>query len=110
MDRVRAIHALPGQPKIGPDLTRRMRQQPGTADVGKKAEADFGHCQLRPVSDDAMRAMCRQTDAAAHDDAVHEGDIGFWEFLDPGVEDVFVAPQDLAEVALDLRAFPERPD
>ena len=37
-------------------------------------------------------------------------DIGLWEFLDPGVEDVFLAPQDLAEIALDLGAFPERAD
>ncbi len=54
--------------------------------------------------------MRRQADAATHHDAVHEGDIGLWKFLDPGVEDVFVAPQDLAEVALDLGAFPERAD
>ena len=37
-------------------------------------------------------------------------DIGLREFLDPGVEDVFVAPQDLAEIALHLGAFPERAD
>src|SRR6478672_10900317 len=57
-----------------------------------------------------MRGMRRQADAAAHHDAVHEGDIGFWEFLDPGVEDVLVAPQDLAEITLYLGAFPERAD
>jgi hypothetical protein len=85
-----------------------MRQQPGAADIREKAEADFGHGQFRLVGDDAVRGMRRQADAATHYDAVHEGDIGFWEFLDPRVQDIFVAPQDLAEVALDLGALPER--
>src|SRR5438445_569023 len=54
--------------------------------------------------------MSRESDAAAHHNAVHEGDIRFREFLDPGVEDVLFPPQDLAEVTIDLRTFPERTD
>src|SRR5262249_22656788 len=57
-----------------------------------------------------MARVRRKSNAAAHHDAVHQGDIGFWEFLDAGVEDIFLAPQDLAEVTLDLRALPERTD
>src|ERR1700675_4727958 len=57
-----------------------------------------------------MAAVRGQPDAAAHHDAVHEGDIGFWEFGDAGVENVLLAPQDLAEIAVDLGAFIERPD
>src|SRR6266850_369127 len=57
-----------------------------------------------------MAGVRRQPDAAAHHDAIHEGHIRLREFLDPGVEDVFLAPQDLAEIALDLGAFPERAD
>src|SRR5262249_20688308 len=30
--------------------------------------------------------------------------------LDPGIEDVLLAPQDLAEITVDLRALPERTD
>ena len=110
MDRVRAVHGLPGQSEVRADLARRTRQQPGAADIGKEAEPDFGHREFRLVGHDAVRGMRRQADAAAHHDAVHEGDIGLWEFLDPGVQDVFLAPQDLAEIALDLGAFPERAD
>src|SRR3954453_18376569 len=55
-----------------------------------------------------MARMRRESDAAAHHNAVHEGDIGFREFLDPGVEDVLFSPQNLAEIAVDLRALPER--
>jgi len=54
--------------------------------------------------------MRRQSDTAAHDKAVHEGDIGFRELLDPDVEDVFLAPQYFSEIALNFRAFPERAD
>src|SRR5262245_5014803 len=57
-----------------------------------------------------MARVRRKSNAAAHHYAVHEGDVGFWEFLDAGVEDVFLAPQYLAEVAFDLRALPERTD
>src|SRR3954454_20494960 len=57
-----------------------------------------------------MARMRRESDAAAHHNAVHEGDIRFREFLDPGVEDVLFPPQDLAEVTIDLRTFPERTD
>src|SRR5437763_4501773 len=87
-----------------------MRQQPGAADIRKKAEADFGHREPGLLRDHAMARVRRQSDAAAHHDAVHEGDVRLWEFLDAGVEDVFLAPQDLAEIALDLGAFPERAD
>src|SRR5947208_1822556 len=87
-----------------------MRQQPGTADIRKEAEADFGHRELRLLGHNTVATVRRQADAAAHHDAIHEGDIRLREFLDAGVEDVLVAPQDLAEIALDLRAFPERAD
>src|SRR5436190_12505728 len=110
MDRVRTVHGLPGQSKISADLARRMRQQPGAADIGKESETDFGHRELCLLCHDAMAGMRGQADAAAHHDAVHEGDVRLWEFLDAGVEDVFLAPQDLAEIALDLGAFPERAD
>ena len=57
-----------------------------------------------------MPAVRRKADTAAHYDAVHEGHIGFWELGDAGVEDVLLAPQDLAEIAFDFRALVERPD
>ncbi len=49
MDRIRTVHGLAGQSEISADLSRRMRQQPGAADIGEEAEADFRHRQLRLV-------------------------------------------------------------
>ncbi len=54
MDRVRTVHGLPGQAEIATDLARRARQQESSADVGKKAEADFGHRKPGPLGDDAV--------------------------------------------------------
>src|SRR5262249_2138398 len=45
-----------------------------------------------------------------HDDAVHEGDVGFWKFGDASVENVFFSPQHLAKVAGDLRTLVKRAD
>jgi hypothetical protein len=84
------------------------RQQPSTADVGEKAEADFGHREPGPFGDNAMAAVRGQTDAVAHHDTVHQGDIGLGEFGDASVEDVLLTPEDLAEIAARVRAFPER--
>src|SRR5258708_10173581 len=110
INRVGAVHGLAGQPKIGADLARRAREQPGAADIGEESEADLRHRELGPLSDNAMAAMRRKPDAAAHYDAVHEGHIGFWEFGDARIENVFFAPQDFAEIAFYLRAFIQRPN
>src|SRR6478672_6630943 len=110
MDRVRTIHGLAGQPEISTDLAGRVRQQPVAAYIGEEAEPHFRHRKFCPLRYHAVAAVRGQPDAAPHHDAVHERDIRFWKFGDAGIEDVFLAPQYLAEVALDLRAFPERAD
>lgn len=86
------------------------RQQPSAANIREEAEPDLRHCELGAIGDHAMARMRGQADATAHHDAVHESNIGLRKRLDPGVEDVFLAPQGLAEAAVDLRAFPERTD
>src|SRR5882762_2490897 len=57
-----------------------------------------------------MPAVRGQTDTAAHHDAVHESHIRLREFRDARVENVLLAPQDLAEIAFDFRIFIKRPD
>src|SRR6478672_5040898 len=110
MHRIGTVHGLAGQAEIGTDFARRARQQESAADIREEAEADLGHREPGPFSDDAMAGVRGKPDAAAHHDAVHERDIGFWKFGDPGVEDVLLAPQNFAEITLHLRAFPERAD
>ena len=81
-DRVGRVEALAGQRAIGAELARQPRQEPGRADVGKEADADLGHGEGESVAGNAMRAVHRDADAAAHDDAVDQRDVGFAIALD----------------------------
>ena len=92
-ERVGDAEALAGQPAIGADLARQARQEPGGADIGEKADADFRHGELEAVAGNAMRAVHRHADAAAHDDAVDQRHIGLAESLDRGVERIFLAAE-----------------
>ena len=89
----RRAEALAGQRAIGAELARHARQKPGGADIGKKADADLRHGELEAVAGDAMRAVHRHADAAAHHDAVDQRDVGLAVILDRGVERIFVAPE-----------------
>ena len=52
------------------------RQRVGRADVGEEADADLGHGEKVAIAGDAVAAVQRDADAAAHDDAVDERDVG----------------------------------
>ena len=84
---------LAGQAEVDAGLPRRVRQQPGAADVGDQADAGLRHGEPRALGDDAVACVAGQADAAAHDDAVLDGDVGFGIAADQCVEPVFVAPE-----------------
>ena len=90
-DAIGRVEPLAGQRAIGAKLARHPRQEPGRADVGEKSDADLRHRERKAVAGDAMRAVHRKADAAAHDDAVDQRDIGLGIVLDDGVEDIFLA-------------------
>lgn len=77
----------------GAKFARRQGQQPGAADVGDEADAGLGHGDPRPLGDDPDGAVRGDSDAAAHHDPVHEGDVGLGIAGDTGVEVVLVAPE-----------------
>ena len=87
------VEALAGQPAIGAKLARHARQEPGGADVRKKADADFRHRELEAIAGDAVRAVHRHADAAAHDQPVDQRHIGLAIVLNRRVERIFVAPE-----------------
>ncbi len=92
-DAIGGVEPLAGQRAIGAELARQARQEPGRPDVGKEADADLRHREHEAVAGDAMRAVHRNADAAAHDDAVDQRHVGLAITLDPGVERVFLAPR-----------------
>ncbi len=65
----------------------------GRPDIREEADADLGHREEVAVARNAVAAMQGDADAAAHDDAVDQRDIGLRIALDAGVEDVFLAPE-----------------
>ena len=74
--RIGRVQPLAGQRAIGADLARQPRQEPGGADIGKEADADLRHGEHEPIAGDAMRAVHRDADAAAHHDAVDQRHVG----------------------------------
>src|SRR3546814_8329187 len=67
------------------------------ADIGKEADADLRHGQQGAVAGDAMAAVHRDADPAAHGDAVDQRHIGLAEGVDQPVEAVLLAEKDLGQ-------------
>ena len=82
---------IAGERAIGAELAGQARQEPGRADVGKKADPDLRHGEHELVAGDAMRAVHRNADAAAHHDAVDQRHIRLAIAFDARVERVFLA-------------------
>src|SRR5580704_3886526 len=89
-----ASDALSHEREIIAASPRKTGQDVGRADIGKKPDADLRHGELETLARDAVRAVNRDADPAAHDDAVDEGEIGFGVALDGTVERIFLGPED----------------
>ena len=73
---VGGVKALAGERAIGAEFARQARQEPGGADIGEKADAHLRHGELKAVAGDAVRAVHRHADTAAHGDAVDQRHVG----------------------------------
>ena len=82
-----AVEPRAGQRQELADSSRQPRQIPAAADVGKQPDRRLGHGETAMLGGDAPAARLRNADAAAHGDAVHEGDdrlhIGEEEVVEP---------------------------
>ena len=101
-DGVAGLHAVAGQAEVFAEVAGGLRQQPGAADVGDQPDAAFGHGDAGGFAGDAVAAVGRHADAAAHDEALHQRDVGFGVAGDAGVHPVFLGPEaaGVDEVAL----------
>ena len=82
-----------GEAEVLAESPGRARQQPRAADVGGEADAGLGHRELRALGHDADRGVAGEPDAAAHRDAVGEGDERLRVLGDAGVERVLLAEE-----------------
>jgi len=92
-DRIGSADACAGEREIRADLSRDSRKQPGCADVRNKPDGDLGHRKPRRLGDDAVARMGGEPDAAAHDDAGHEGYHRLLVAGDLRVQPVFLGPE-----------------
>ena len=69
------------------------RQKVCSANVGKQADADFGHGEYEAFACDAMRRVYRDADTPTHHNAVYECDNRFRIGLDAAIELIFLAPE-----------------
>jgi len=69
---IAGIEPLSGKRAIAAEFSRQPRQEPSCSNVGKEADADLRHGEPEPVTRDAMRAVDRDADATAHNDAVDQ--------------------------------------
>src|SRR6185437_13448178 len=79
------------QAEIEAERAGTAAEEIAAADIGKQADAGLRHGEHRVFGGDAMAAIDRNPDAAAHVDAVHERDVWFRETVQPRVEPVFGA-------------------
>ena len=93
LDGVARAHAVAGEAEIFAQMPARAAEQVGAADIGHEADGAFGHGDAGGLAGDAVAAVAGDADAAAHDEALHQGDIGFGVGGDAGVEGVFLAPE-----------------
>ena len=92
-DGVARPHAVAGEAEVFAEPAGSGGEDRGGADVGDEADGAFGHRDPGRRTDDAVAAMAGDADAAAHDEALHQGDAGLGVARHPGVHPVLVGPE-----------------
>ena len=88
----------------------RAAQEPTAAHVGEQADARLGHGHLGALGHHAQAGALAQAHAAAHDDAVHEGDVGLAVGVDQVVERVFLGEEVAQRLVAGQRRLVEEAD
>jgi hypothetical protein len=83
----------PGQRQVFAQMARAAAQEVAAAHVREQADVGLGHGHLGALGHDAQAAALADAHAAAHDDAVHEGDVGLGVVVDQVVERVFLGEE-----------------
>ena len=88
-----AVQYLPGQGDPLAGGSRQPAQKIAPSHVGKQPNARLWHTQLAALGDDAGASTLADAHAAAHHNAIHEGEIGFGVAVDQVVECVFLSEE-----------------
>jgi hypothetical protein len=90
VEDVGRLDAVAGEAEIDAELARHVRQVVAGTDIGEQADPRLRHRQQRLFRHHAIAPRRRYADAAAHGDAVHEGDAGLGVGIFEMVEAIFV--------------------
>ena len=113
--RVAVADAVAGQAEIHAEAAAEVAAADGCRrHPGKKPMPTSGMANMRVLGQHAVRAVERNADAAAHDDAVDQRDIGLSEARDRGVQPVLVGEEIDRRIAgaagfVDVRGCRRRP-
>lgn len=77
VEGVDAAEARRGEGEVGADEAVEAWEEERGADVGKEADACFGHGEEGTFGGDADGGVHGESDAPAHGYTVHVGDVGF---------------------------------
>ena len=105
-----AIEPSPGQREELREPPAKPRQIASPADVGENADRRFRHRQDRPLSRDAEAAGAGDTNAAAHGNAVHEGDARLGVGIFEVVEAIFVEEEGTRRILMPVDALGDGDD
>ena len=100
IERVGGADACAREAEVEPGLAREPGQEVRGTDIGEEPDPGFRHGEEGALGHHAVRAVDRDSDAAPHDDAVDQRDIGLRVAEDEGVEAVFLRVEDRGEVAV----------
>jgi hypothetical protein len=84
-----AFQAGAGEGEPGAEFAAEPRQEPAAADIREEADTGLRHGEDGAFGGDAVRSVDGETDAAAHGNAVDQGEDRFREGLEGGVHAVF---------------------
>ena len=99
-----AFSRCPVSARNWPSAPGQRRQEPAAADIGKQADAAFRHGEQGALGRNAVRAMHRKPDPAAHGHPVDQRHIGLGIVMDAPVQHVFAAE----EVGVGMVGHPRR--
>ena len=78
VEGVDAFQSLRGKGEVGADSAFEARQEEGSSYVGEESDGGFRHGEQSPFGCDPYGCMDGEAHTAAHGDAIHVGDVGFW--------------------------------
>src|SRR5579859_646591 len=98
IERVGGAEPGAGEAKVAAYLARAQIEEPRRADIGKETDPGLGHREHGLFGRDPVGAVDRDPGAAAHGDAVKDGDVRLRVMVDEADDAVFLGEEHRGEI------------